>query len=67
MALLQYFNNKPCEEKLWRCMKSLVKFTQISGQEVPQLIQMIGPHPNTFKGVSERVDEQIQLVCAKLR
>lgn len=67
MALLQYFNTKPNEEQLWRCMKSLAKFTQISGQDVPQLIQMIGPNPTTFKGTSSRVDEQIDLVCAKLR
>lgn len=67
MALLQYFNVKPSEEQLFRCMKSLAKFTQISGQEVPQLIQMIGPHPSTFKGTSQRVDEQIELVCLKLR
>ncbi|KAF5285885.1 hypothetical protein FQA39_LY04346 [Lamprigera yunnana] len=67
MALLQYFNTKPSEEQLWRCMKSLAKFTQISGQDVPQLIQMIGPHPSTFKGTSARVDEQINAVCSKLR
>ncbi|KAK4874626.1 hypothetical protein RN001_013986 [Aquatica leii] len=67
MALLQYFNTKPTEEQLWRCMKSLAKFTQISGQDVPQLIQMIGPHPSTFRGTSGRVDEQIDIICAKLR
>lgn len=67
MALLQYFNAKPSEEQLWRCMKSLAKFTEISGQEVPQLIQMIGPDPSTFKGTSERIDQQIELVCAKMR
>lgn len=67
MALLQYFNTKPSEEQLWRCMKSLAKFTQISGQDVPQLIQMIGPNPITFKGTSPRIDEQINLVCSKMR
>ncbi|KAF5295186.1 hypothetical protein FQR65_LT10574 [Abscondita terminalis] len=67
MALLQYFNTKPAEEQLWRSMKSLAKFTQISGQDVPQLIQMIGPHPSTFKGTSGRIDEQIDMICAKLR
>ncbi|KAB0793219.1 hypothetical protein PPYR_12839 [Photinus pyralis] len=67
MALLQYFNTKPSEEQLWRCMKSLAKFTQISGQDVPQLIQMIGPNPTTFRGTSSRIDEQIDLVLAKMR
>ncbi|XP_043262011.1 uncharacterized protein LOC122402908 isoform X3 [Colletes gigas] len=67
MALLQYFNGNPAEEQLFACMKSLARFTQISGQEVPQLIQMIGPEPNKFRGVSDRIDEQIDQINKKLR
>ncbi|XP_072749133.1 uncharacterized protein [Anoplolepis gracilipes] len=67
MALLQYFNGSPAEEQLYACMKSLARFTQISGQEVPQLIQMIGPEPNKFRGTSQRIDEQIDQVNQKLR
>ncbi|XP_070523765.1 uncharacterized protein [Cardiocondyla obscurior] len=67
MALLQYFNGTPAEEQLFTCMKSLARFTQISGQEVPQLIQMIGPEPSKFKGTSQRIDEQIDQVNKKLR
>ncbi|EFN76471.1 UPF0326 protein FAM152B [Harpegnathos saltator] len=67
MALLQYFNGSPAEEQLFACMKSLARFTQISGQEVPQLIQMIGPEPNKFRGTSQRIDEQIDQVNKKLR
>ncbi|XP_043499781.1 uncharacterized protein LOC122522620 isoform X2 [Polistes fuscatus] len=67
MALLQYFNGSPAEEQLYACMKSLARFTQISGQDVPQLIQMIGPEPNKFRGTSERVDELIDQVNKKLR
>ncbi|XP_011704375.1 PREDICTED: uncharacterized protein LOC105459800 isoform X3 [Wasmannia auropunctata] len=67
MALLQYFNGSPAEEQLYTCMKSLARFTQISGQEVPQLIQMIGPEPNKFRGTSQRIDEQIEQVNKKLR
>ncbi|XP_018056523.1 PREDICTED: uncharacterized protein LOC108692659 isoform X3 [Atta colombica] len=67
MALLQYFNGSPTEEQLYTCMKSLARFTQISGQEVPQLIQMIGPEPNKFRGTSQRIDEQIEQVNQKLR
>ncbi|XP_011061577.1 PREDICTED: uncharacterized protein LOC105150289 isoform X5 [Acromyrmex echinatior] len=67
MALLQYFNGSPAEEQLYTCMKSLARFTQISGQEVPQLIQMIGPEPNKFRGTSQRIDEQIEQVNQKLR
>ncbi|XP_045478242.1 uncharacterized protein LOC123683323 isoform X2 [Harmonia axyridis] len=59
MAVLQFFNVKPSEEHLFRCMKALAKFSQVSRQEVPQLIQMIGPDPKTFSGTSERVDQQI--------
>lgn len=67
MALLQYFNSKPNEEQLYRCMKALARFTQVSGQEVPQLIQMIGPDPNTFKGTSARIDELIAQISKKMR
>ena len=66
MALLQYFNSKPDEEQLYRCMKALNKFVQISRQEVPQLIQMIGPDPKTFKGTSTRVDELIDQIASKV-
>ncbi|XP_050538166.1 uncharacterized protein LOC126903751 isoform X3 [Daktulosphaira vitifoliae] len=59
MAVLQYFNSKPNEEHTFRCMKSLARFCQISRQEVPQFIQMIGPPPSSFKGMSDRIDEQI--------
>ncbi|KAK2581785.1 hypothetical protein KPH14_002263 [Odynerus spinipes] len=67
MALLQYFNGSPAEEQLYACMKSLARFAHISGQDVPQLIQMIGPEPNKFRGTSERVDELIDQVNKKLR
>ena len=52
MALLQFLNNNPSEEYLFRALKSLARFCQISGQEVTQLIQMIGPDPKKFKGKS---------------
>ncbi|XP_033213223.1 uncharacterized protein LOC117170534 isoform X2 [Belonocnema kinseyi] len=67
MALLQFFNGNPNEEQLFACMKALARFTQISGQEVPQLIQMIGPEPNKFRGTSQRVDQLIDQINKKLR
>nr|CAD7434983.1 unnamed protein product [Timema monikensis] len=67
MAVLQYFNSSPPEEQLFRCMKALARFCQISPQDVPQLIQMIGPEPGKFRGVSARVDELIDVVSSKLR
>ncbi|XP_025416987.1 uncharacterized protein LOC112688143 isoform X3 [Sipha flava] len=67
MAVLQYFNSKPDEEHSFRCMKSLARFCQISRQDVPQLVQMIGPPPSTFKGMSNRIDEQIAEIQNYLR
>nr|CAH7741560.1 unnamed protein product [Callosobruchus chinensis] len=66
MALLQYFNSKPQEEQLFRCMKALAKFVQVSTQEIPQLVQMIGPDPKSFKGTSERIDALIDQISTKL-
>ena len=42
MAILQFFQGKPSEEKVFRCMKALVKFCHLSKREVPQLVKMIG-------------------------
>lgn len=67
MALLQYFNSSPPEEHLFRCMKALNRFCQISQQDVPQLIQMIGPEPAKFRGTSARVDDLITQISKRLR
>ncbi|KAJ6637084.1 Desumoylating isopeptidase 1 [Pseudolycoriella hygida] len=66
MALLQFFNSKPSEEHLFRTLKALSKFVQVS-PDIPQLVQMIGPHPNTFKGTSPRVDQLIEEISKKVR
>lgn len=67
MAVLQFFSSKPSEEQVFRCMKALAKFIEVSQQDVSQLIQMIGPQPDKFKGLSERVDPLIAAVMARLR
>lgn len=92
MAVLQYFQNKPTEEHLFRTMKALSKFVTVSGltdcghssvpmdtdqcfkmfvrqvsPDIPQLVQMIGPHPSTFKGTSDRIDELIAQISKKVR
>jgi hypothetical protein len=67
MALLQYFNSNPPEEFLFRCMKALYRFCQISQQDVPQLVQMIGPEPSKFRGASQRIDDLIVEINKKLR
>jgi len=66
MAILQFFQGKPDEEKVWRCMKALLKFCTIGSREVPQLVKMIGPEPSKFSGLSKRVDELIEPIMAKL-
>jgi len=35
-------------------------------QDVPMIIQMIGPHPKQFAGKSERVDELIKIISRKV-
>jgi len=56
MAILQFFQGKPPEEQVFRCMGALSKFCSIN-REVPQLVKMIGPEPSKFNGLSARVDE----------
>jgi len=66
MAILQFFQNKPPEEQVFRCMKALRKFCTIGGRDVPQLVKMIGPDPSKFSGLSQRVDEELEPLAAKL-
>jgi len=66
MAILQFFQGKPPEEQVFRCMKALSKFCSIGSREVPQLVKMIGPEPSKFSGMSPRVDEAIEPLMARL-
>ncbi|XP_031617589.1 uncharacterized protein LOC116337292 isoform X2 [Contarinia nasturtii] len=66
MALLQFFSEKPSEEHLFRTLKALSKFVTVSA-DIPQLVQMIGPHPKSFKGSSNRCDELIDQISQKVR
>lgn len=66
MALLQFFNSEPSEEHLFRTMKALAKFVNVS-PDVPQFIQMIGPHPKTLRGKSDRINELIDQISKKVR
>merc|ERR1711936_189289 len=56
MAILQFFQGKPPEEQVFRCMGALSRFCSIN-REVPQLVKMIGPEPSKFNGMSPRIDE----------
>jgi len=66
MAILQFFQGKPAEEQVFRCMKALNKFCTIAHRDVPQLVKMIGPEPSKFSGMSARTDELIEAVNARL-
>lgn len=66
MALLQFFNQQPDEERLFRAMKALSKFVFVS-PDIPQLVQMIGPNPKDFRGKSTRIDELIDIIGKKVR
>jgi len=66
MAILQFFQGKPSEELVFRCMKGLAKFCFIARRDVPQLVKMIGPEPSKFSGMSQRVDELIEPIMAQL-
>ena len=59
MAILQFLQGKPSEEKVFRCLKALDRFCCLSRREVPQLVKMIGPDPSKFNGMSARVEERI--------
>ncbi|CAG0878867.1 unnamed protein product [Darwinula stevensoni] len=66
MAILQFLTSNPKEEWLFRAMKALLRFCQISYNDVPALIKMIGPEPAKFKGVSDRIDEIVDQITFKL-
>ena len=66
MAILQFFQGKPPEEQVFRCMKALNKFCTIAHRDVPQLVKMIGPEPSKFAGMSPRVDELVEAISARL-
>jgi hypothetical protein len=65
MAILQFFQGKPSEEHVFRCMGALSRFCSIN-REVPQLVKMIGPDPSKFSGLSPRVDHQLGPLAARL-
>ena len=66
MAILQFLQGKPSEEKVFRCFKALERFCCLSKREVPQFVKMIGPEPSKFNGMSTRVEELIEKINAHL-
>nr|NP_001303445.1 uncharacterized protein Dmel_CG6972, isoform B [Drosophila melanogaster]ALI30630.1 uncharacterized protein Dmel_CG6972, isoform B [Drosophila melanogaster] len=66
MAILQFFQSSPNEDQIFRTLRALVRFLEVVSQDVPMIIQMIGPHPKQFAGKSERVDELIKIISRKV-
>ncbi|XP_065560572.1 uncharacterized protein LOC136027343 isoform X6 [Artemia franciscana] len=67
MAILQFLTSEQCEEHTFRALKALLRFTTIAHNEVPALIKMIGPDPETFRGISDRVNEIVDQLGSKVR
>ncbi|XP_053969608.1 uncharacterized protein LOC129253321 [Anastrepha obliqua] len=65
MAILQFFQSSPVEEQVFRTLKALARFLEVSA-DVAAIIQMIGPHPKQFAGMSERVDELVNNISRKV-
>ncbi|KAL7728229.1 hypothetical protein ACLKA6_005642 [Drosophila palustris] len=65
MAILQFFQSSPNEDQIFRTLKALARFLEVS-PDVQMIIQMIGPHPKQFAGKSERVDELIKIISRKV-
>ncbi|XP_013781166.1 uncharacterized protein LOC106465483 [Limulus polyphemus] len=66
MAVLQFLQGELSEEEAFYCLTSLLKFMYISFNEVPTLMQMLGPDVDKFGGKSERVDQLIEQIKFKL-
>lgn len=87
MAILQFFQSDPVEEQVFRTLKALGRFLEVSiiyyyfivffwltlltlifkvSADVAAIIQMIGPHPKQFAGMSERVDELVNNISRKV-
>ena len=49
MAILQFLQGKPSEEKVFRCFRALERFCCLSKREVPQFVKMIGKRNFYFK------------------
>ncbi|XP_053607189.1 uncharacterized protein LOC128673408 isoform X2 [Plodia interpunctella] len=66
LALLQLLQSAPGEEHLWRSVRALARLAAHS-HDVPQIIAMVGPAPADFRGVSPRVDEQIDSIMKAMK
>ncbi|CAH0397691.1 unnamed protein product [Chilo suppressalis] len=66
MALLQLLQSAPSEEHLYRATSALARLAAHS-HDVPQLVCLVGPDPAVYRGTSQRVDEQIDLIMKRVK
>ncbi|XP_047994955.1 uncharacterized protein LOC125233129 [Leguminivora glycinivorella] len=66
MALLQLLAGAPGEELLFRAVAALARLAHHSS-EVGQLVAMVGPPPDNYRGMSPRCDEKIDLIMQKVK
>ncbi len=48
------------------CLTSILRFMVISCSDVPALVKMLGPDITKFKGKSEKLDQVVDEINAKL-
>ncbi|CAN8008055.1 unnamed protein product [Ixodes pacificus] len=65
-AILQYLHGDIKEEQAFHCLTALLRFLSISYNDVPALIQMLGPDLKKFSGLSERVGKLVDEIQQKL-
>ncbi|CAH0750568.1 unnamed protein product [Diatraea saccharalis] len=66
MALLQLLQESPGEEHVFRACSALARLAAHS-HDVPALVAMVGPEPSLYRGMSPRVDEQIDLIMKRVK
>ncbi|KAI1291792.1 Desumoylating isopeptidase 1 [Halotydeus destructor] len=65
-AVLQFIHGDLPEDQSFLCLTSLVRFMDISINDVPALTKMLGPDITKFKGQSQRVDDVLNEIETKL-
>ncbi|XP_050032897.2 uncharacterized protein [Dermacentor andersoni] len=65
-AILQYLHGDIREEQAFYCLTALLRFLQISYNDVPALVKMLGPDLQKFSGASERVKKLVDEIGLKL-
>ncbi|RWS08794.1 uncharacterized protein B4U79_01416 [Dinothrombium tinctorium] len=66
-AVLQFLHGELEENQVFLCLTALLRFMQISYNDVPALTKMLGPDINKFKGMSQQIDPIVEQIEQKLK